>query len=258
LTRPETVRRLLHDLRPDILLNCAAFNFVDRAERESAEAFAVNAHGVRELALACRDIDCTLVHFSTDYVFGLDQERATPYTEHDPPGPVNVYGASKLAGEHLLRSCLAKHFVIRTCGLYGVAGGGGKGGNFVETMLRLARAGKPLRVVADQICTPTYACDLAGAVVGLIETRRYGLYHVTNAETCSWYEFASAIFELDGVQTDLTRIRSADYAAPATRPRYSVLSTGFYESLGFSPLRPWREALAAYIRERQQTTTPGA
>ena len=257
LTRPETVRRVLGELRPEVLINCAAFNYVDRAETEAAPAFAVNAHGVRELAIACCDLDCTLVHFSTDYVFGFDPNRRTPYVESDPPGPVSVYGASKLAGEYLLRPYCPKHFVIRTCGLYGVQGSGGKGGNFVETMLRLAKAGKPLRVVADQFCTPTYVRDLANAVVELIATKRYGLYHLTNANACSWYEFARAIFAREHISVDLTPIPSAAYAAPARRPFYSVLSTGLYESLHLSPLRGWSEALAAYLHERQQKAAPG-
>jgi dTDP-4-dehydrorhamnose reductase len=256
LTRPETVRRVLGDLRPEVLINCAAFNYVDRAETESTAAFAVNTHGVRELALACSAVDCSLVHFSTDYVFGQDQKRGTPYAESDPPGPVNIYGTSKLAGEYLLRAYCPNHFVIRTCGLYGAGGSGGKGGNFVETMLRLAQAGRPLRVVADQICTPTYTCDLASAVVELMATNRYGLYHLTNANACSWYEFARAIFELERVRVDPTPITSADYAAQARRPLYSVLNTGLYESLSLSPLRPWREALVAYVQERRQKAAP--
>jgi dTDP-4-dehydrorhamnose reductase len=252
LTRPETVQRVLADLRPAVVINCAAFNAVDRAETEPTAAFSVNTHGVRELAVACRDLDCTLVHLSSDYVFGFDEKRRTPYTENDAPAPINVYGTSKLAGEYLLRSCYPKHFVIRTCGLYGVWRSGGKGGNFVETMLRMARAGKPVRVVADQVCTPTYTVDLANAILGLLATNRYGLYHVTNANACSWYEFARAIFEVAQVPADLAPITSQQYAAPARRPSYSVLSTAAYDRLGISRLRPWREALAAYIQERQQ------
>ena len=140
---------------PDVVVNCAAYNFVDKAESEPDAAFAVNAWGVRDLARVCRDLDCVLVHFSTDYVFGLDSGRARPYAETDAPGPVSVYGLSKLAGEYLVRALCPRHFVIRTCGLYGVWGSGGKGGNFVETMLRVAGQGKPLRVVDDQICTPS-------------------------------------------------------------------------------------------------------
>jgi dTDP-4-dehydrorhamnose reductase len=254
LTRPETVRQALDRLRPEAVINCAAFNYVDRAESEPAAAFAVNTSGVRDLAVACRQLDCTLMHFSTDYVFGLDPDRRTPYAESDLPGPVSVYGASKIAGEYLLRASCPKHFVIRTCGLYGAWGSGGKGGNFVETMLRLAHAGKPIRVVADQMCTPTYTVDLANAVIALLSTNRYGLYHVTNAQACSWYEFARTIFALARVESALTPITSAEYAAPARRPLYSVLATGVYENLHLFPLRPWPEALAAYLREKRQAT----
>src|SRR5205085_7588336 len=168
----------------------------DRAESGLSAAFQVNAYAVRELALACRDLGCTLVHFSTDYVYGLDAGRLEPYLESDRPGPVNVYGVSKLSGEFLVRANCPRHFIIRTCGLYGVWGIGGKGGNFVETMLRLAREGKPLRVVDDQECTPSYTVDIATATAALIATDRYGLYHLTNSGSCSWYDFARAIFGL--------------------------------------------------------------
>jgi dTDP-4-dehydrorhamnose reductase len=247
LTQPESVRQVLAELRPEVLINCAAFNFVDRAETEPAAAFAVNTTGVRDLAVVCQELGCTLVHFSTDYVFGLDEGRRTPYVESDAPGPLNVYGASKLAGEYLLRSCCPKHFIIRTCGLYGAGGSGGKGGNFVTTMLRLAAAGKPLRVVADQVCTPTYTIDLANAVAALLPTDHYGLYHITNTQACSWYEFARAIFDLAGLRADLTPITSADYAAAARRPAYSVLTTDGYDRLNLFPLRSWTEALPAYL-----------
>src|SRR5262245_6590473 len=174
LTRPDSLRQALAPLRADVVINCAAYNFVDKAESEPEAAFAANAWGVRNLALLCRELDCVLVHFSSDYVFGLDEQRQTPYGETDAPGPVSVYGLSKLAGEYLVRSNCPKHFVIRTCGLYGLWGSGGKGTNFVETMLRLAGQGKPLRVVADQICTPSYTVDVAAATVSLLATRRFG------------------------------------------------------------------------------------
>jgi dTDP-4-dehydrorhamnose reductase len=252
LTRPETVRAALAELRPDVVVNCAAYNFVDRAEGEPEAAFAVNAWGVRALARTCAGLGCLLVHFSTDYVFGLDEGRSTPYRETDAPGPVSVYGLSKLAGEYLVRSLSPRHIVIRTCGLYGVWGSGGKGGNFVETMLRLAGQGKQLRVVADQVGTPSYTADVAAATVALIAADRPGLYHLTNAGSCSWHDFAEAIFELAGVRADLTPIPSREYVAAARRPGYSVLAAPAYEALGLPPLRPWREALAAYLRERRQ------
>ena len=190
LSRPESLRALFDEARPDVVINCAAYNFVDRAESEPQEAFAVNAWGVRELARLCRERDCLLVHFSTDYVFGLDDTRRQPWTESDAPGPVSVYGLSKLAGEYLVRSLCPRHLVIRTCGLYGVWGSGGKGGNFVETMLRLAGQGKPLRVVDDQTCTPSYTVDVAETTLALLKADRPGLYHVTNSGGCSWHELA--------------------------------------------------------------------
>lgn len=252
LSRPETLRPALSERKADVVVNCAAYNFVDRAETEPDAAFAVNAWGVRELARVCRELDCVLVHFSTDYVFGLDAARTTPYAEEDAPGPVSVYGLSKLTGEYLVRSICPRHFVIRTCGLYGVWGSGGKGGNFVETMLRVASQGKPLRVVADQVCTPSYTVDVAIATAGLVKTNRYGLYHLTNADSCSWHDLARTIFQLANVKADLTPITSQEFSAPARRPPYSVLASRGLESAGLRPLRPWREALGAYLDERQR------
>jgi dTDP-4-dehydrorhamnose reductase len=250
LTRPDSLRAALDETRPDVVINCAAYNFVDRAESEPDAAFAVNAWGVRTLASLCAERDCLLVHFSTDYVFGLDEARRTPRLETDAPGPVSVYGLSKLGGEYLVRALCPRHVVVRTCGLYGIWGSGGKGGNFVETMLRLAGQGKPLRVVADQVCAPTSTADLADAVVKLLEADRPGLYHLTNSGSCSWYEFAQAIFELVGLSADLTPITSREYGAAARRPAYSVLEPAAYRALGLAPPRPWREALAAYLQER--------
>jgi dTDP-4-dehydrorhamnose reductase len=252
LTNPDLLRATLTELRPDVVVNCAAYNFVDRAEAEPEAAFAVNAWGVRRLALVCRDLDCVLAHYSTDYVFGLDAGRRTPFVETDAPGPVSVYGLSKLAGEYLVRALCPRHFIIRTCGLYGVWGSGGKGGNFVETMLRLAGQGKRLPVVADQTCTPSYAVDVATASAALLGTKCYGLYHLTNGGATTWHDFAHTVFELAGVKADLVPITSAAYGAPARRPGYSVLAPAAYEALGLPPLRPWPEALAAYLEERRR------
>jgi dTDP-4-dehydrorhamnose reductase len=254
LARPETLRAALDELRPDVVVNCAAYNFVDRAETEPQAAFAVNAFGVRDLALLCRERGCALVHFSTDYVFGLDEGRRTPWAESDAPGPVSVYGLGKLAGEYFVRALCPRHVVVRTCGLYGIWGSGGKGSNFVETMLRVAGQGKPLRVVADQVCTPSCTADVASATVELLRTGRHGLFHVTNAGSCTWYEFACAIFQQTGVAADIAPITSAEYGAPARRPAYSVLEPAACRALGLAPLRPWREALAAYLEERKCRT----
>jgi dTDP-4-dehydrorhamnose reductase len=250
ITDSAALRSKLTALRPDVVVNCAAYNFVDKAEPEPPAAFAVNAWAVRDLATICCDLNCTLVHFSTDYVFGLDTSRTIPLTEADPPGPVSVYGLSKLAGEYLVRSICPKHLVIRTCGLYGVSGSGGKGGNFVETMLRLAGQGRPLRVVNDQRCTPSFTADVAAATAVLIAIGARGLYHVTNAGDCTWYEFAREIFRAARVRADLTPITSAEFGAPAQRPAYSVLSNEQLGSIGVTAPRPWPEALAAYLNGR--------
>jgi dTDP-4-dehydrorhamnose reductase len=244
------LRRTLEELRPDTVINCAAYNFVDKAESEPDAAFAVNAWGVRELARLCADLGCLLVHFSTDYVFGLEESRRAPYAETDAPGPVSVYGLSKLAGEYLVRSLCSRHVIVRTCGLYGLWGTGGKGSNFVETMLRVAEQGRPLRVVADQVCTPSSTPDVAAATVALLESGQTGLFHVTNAGACSWYEFARAIFELAGVRADLTPIPTAERHDPARRPCYSVLAGTALSAAGVPPLRPWRDALADYLAAR--------
>jgi dTDP-4-dehydrorhamnose reductase len=232
LTQPGTMRTQLNRLRPRVVFNCAAYNFVDRAESEPDTAFAVNAWGPRHLAEICRDIDCVLVHFSTNYVFGLDAERRRPYLETDSPGPISAYGMSKLAGEYFVRATCPKHFVIRTAGVFGLWGSGGKGTNFVELMLRLAKEGKPIRVVSDQ--------------------DRFGLYHLTNSGSCSWHEYAQTIFELAGVQADLTAVTSQEFGALAPRPRYSVMASQAYQSLGFPELRAWREALKDYLQDRSK------
>jgi dTDP-4-dehydrorhamnose reductase len=251
LAKPDTIAPAVAAHRPDVFVNCAAYNFVDKAETDFDGPTVVNITGVRVLADTCAAAGTKLVHFSTDYVFGLDTTRTTPYTEGDPTGPVSVYGVSKLGGEQMTFAASPNNLVIRTCGLYGVWGSGGKGGNFVETMLRLAGQGKPLRVVNDQRCTPSYTADVADATVRLIARGATGLFHVVNGGDCTWYEFAAEIFGLAGLKPDLTPITSAEFGAAAQRPAYSVLSTAKLASFLGSSLRPWRDALAAYLAERQ-------
>lgn len=247
LAVPGQVSELIRRVQPKILFNCAAYNLVDPAEQEPTAAFAVNAFAVREIAVACREIDATLVHFSTDYVFGRDCHRSKPYLESDPPGPLSTYGLSKLTGEYFVRTYCPKHFIIRTCGLYGSRGAGGKGGNFVETMLRVAETGKPIRVVNDQILTPSSASDVAAATLELIRKAPSGLYHLTNAGSCSWYEFAQAIFQIAKLKANLTPITSTEYGSKAARPAYSVLTSEHRHGL---KCRPWQEALKEYLSMR--------
>jgi dTDP-4-dehydrorhamnose reductase len=251
LARPETIDPGLAAVKPAVVVNCAAYNFVDKAETEPEPAFAVNAWGVRELARQCQAMGCKLVHVSTDYVFGLDEFRTRPISEDDPPGPVSVSGLSKLAGEYFARSICDRHLVVRTCGLYGVWGTGGKGGNFVETMLRVAGQGKPLKVVHDQRCTPSFTADVAEAIARLIAADAAGPFHVTNAGDCTWYELAAEIFRQSGTSADLSPTTTAAYGSPARRPAYSVLSCEKLKTVGVPSPRPWQEALAAYLAERK-------
>jgi dTDP-4-dehydrorhamnose reductase len=250
VTDPAQVRDTFRKYRPELILNTAAYHRVDECEDHPARAFAVNALAVRELAIAAREIGAILVHFSTDYVFGGRQRR--PYRETDPPGPLSVYATSKLAGDYFVRAILERHFVIRTCGLYGLAGSRGKGGNFIETMLRLAAEGREIRVVDDQVLTPTSAKELARKVRQLVETRAYDLYHITNNGACSWYEFAAAIFEMVGLTPRLQQTTSAAFGARASRPAYSVLDNANLRQIGLQDLRDWRDALKEYLEERQR------
>lgn len=244
-------RDVIGGLRPDVLINTTAYHKVDICEDEPATCFAVNASAPYGLGLLARDLGCTLIHFSSDYVFA--GRARSPYSEDALPEPLNVYGVSKLAGEYLVRRFCPRHYVIRTTGLYGVAGASGKGGNFVETMLRLAKAGNPVRVVNDQVMTPTATADLAAAVATLIARDGqvpYGLYHVTSAGQCSWYEFARTIFDVCGLRVDLSPITTAESGAKATRPAFSVLDHRRWISAGLQELRPWREALRDYLRAK--------
>jgi len=250
LTNTDQMRESLNALKPEVAINCTAYNWVDKAESDAGTPFAVNAWGVRDLARICQALDCVLVHFSTNYVFGLDRACRTPYKESDLPGPVSVYGTSKLAGEYLVRSEWAKHFVMRTTGLFGLVQPGTTRRSFVELMLHLAEQGAPIRVVNDQICSPTCTDDLAAATVKIFTTGAFGLYHLTSAGECTWHEFARSIFELAGVNADLHGVSSADLGAPAQRPEYSVLANDAYRNLGMTPICHWREALADYLRER--------
>lgn len=243
------LREVMAVYNPDLLLNTTAYNKVDAAETDAREALLVNAFAAQQLARVCREFDTPLVHISTDFVF--DGAKRGPYIESDLPNPLSAYGASKHAGELLVRAAWRKHYVIRTCGLYGVAGSSGKGGNFVNTMLRMAREGKPLTVVDDQVCTPTSTVDLARQIVRLIEhtggQSDYGVYHMNDHGQCSWYGFASEIFRLAGVSANLSPIHSVDYNAPAMRPLYSVLQNARLQELGIDQMRDWRAALGEYL-----------
>jgi dTDP-4-dehydrorhamnose reductase len=231
--------------KPDLVLNTSAFHNVDVCETEPERAFAVNAIGALNLANACRDAGAALMHISTDYVFSGRAGR--PCTEADAPDAINVYGVSKIAGEQLIRGRLDRHYVVRTSGLYGVAGSSGKGGNFVERMLQLALDGQDLKVVDDQTTSPTFTADLASKLLEVARSGRYGTYHVTNSGQASWHEFARTIFEQAGVAAKLSPTTTATFGAKAVRPAYSVLANTSLAAAGIATLRPWRDALHDYL-----------
>ena len=242
------VDRAIKAHAPDAVINTAAFTHVDSCETDVARAFRVNAEGPLALARACAAADVTLVHVSTDYVFG-GQAAREPLSEDALPAPLSVYGASKLAGEHLIRGTDARHLIVRTCGLYGSRGSAAKGGNFVRTMLRLARERPEVRVVNDQHCTPSYALDVAAAIIDLLHADAHGTYHVVNAGACTWFEFAREIFAAAGLDPSLTPITTADFPTPAKRPPYSVLATERMVAARGRPLRGWQTAVRAYLAE---------
>lgn len=252
-----TDRRLVVDrlteLRPEVVVNAAAYTAVDRAQSKPKVAQAVNVDGVAHLVEACRRLGATLVEMSTDYVFGDDAARATPYRETDPPSPLGVYGQTKLEAEHVA-AAWEKHLIVRTSGLYGPSAPRG-GGNFVATMLRLAASGNKIEVVDDQHCSTSYAPHVARAIAWLVRRQARGIYHVANRGAATWYEFAVELFRLAGRPVELVPIRLDEYPAAARRPRYSVLDTGRYDAMpGAEPLPTWRDALAEHVRAETMTS----
>ena len=246
-----SVREAMVKHKPAIIINTAAYVRVDDCEGERETAFRVNALGARNVAVVAQELGARLVHLSTDYVFGGEGEpRTTPYTEFDTPIPLNIYGKSKLAGENLVRHCCLRHFVIRASALFGGAGSSGKGGNFIETMLILAKERDELRVVNDQVFSPTCTRDLARKIAQLITTDYYGIFHITSRGACSWYHFTTEILKLAGVKTRVVPITSEQYPQKARRPRYSVLNNYHLRLLGMDDMRPWQEALRDYLEAR--------
>lgn len=245
ITQPILVRDRLAEVQPEVVLNCAAYNAVDRAEAEVEKAFGVNAIGVRNLAQACAELDCLFIHFSTNYVFGLDAGRIHPYLEDDLPGPLSIYGVSKLAGEYFAQAAAPNLLVLRTSAVFGPAPR-----NFVHQMLSRAERGEAIRVVDDQTCTPTFVEDLATATLHLVEQRSRGLFHVACAGSCTWFEFALTIFELARIKADLEPISSKTLGAAAVRPTYSVIENLPQKGSQLPPRRPWQEALEEHLRFR--------
>ncbi len=250
LSRPERIDAVIRHARPDCVINCAAFHNVPLCEEQPGNAFIVNCVAVRDLARVCADIGSWLVTFSTDYVFG--GERRTPYAETDAPSPVQIYGITRLAGEHAaLYAAPHRAVVIRTCGLYGRSGAKSKGGNFVDGRVADGKAGKRIEMACEQIVAPTSTDDLSWAVHALISHSKLapGIYHLVNEGSCSWYEFTRAIMELMNYRSEVVPVDRGGRTGNMRRPVYSVLANNKARALGIK-LRPWREALEAYLRAK--------
>lgn len=228
--------------KADMVIHCAAYTDVDGCELNPEKAFLVNSLGTQNLVLACREKNIPLTYISTDYVF--DGNSKTPYLESDRTNPLSIYGKSKLAGEEAVKNHLDKFFIIRTSWLYGI-----KGRNFVTTILNLAGKQKELRIVNDQTGSPTFTKDLAEGIKELVESPYYGIYHVTNQGTCSWFEFSKIILEYSGLKDVIVNpISTKELNRPAPRPNFSVLDNNFYRLRGFKMLRNFKESLAEYLR----------
>ena len=248
ITNAEAVERTLAEFEPWAVFNAAAYNMVDVAEREPLAAMEANGLAVRNLAIACRQTDARLVHFSTDYVFDGTAGRA--YTEADDVHPLGAYAVSKLAGELYARAYLDKALVIRTSGVFGIGALKTARGNFPELMLRLAREGKPIRVVEDHVASPTYAPALAARSIDLLEKDLSGIFHVGGGQAISWFDYAKLIFEKAGLQANLSPTDAREYRTDARRPKFSALENARMRECGIAPMPPLADAVEAYIKSR--------
>jgi dTDP-4-dehydrorhamnose reductase len=245
ITHADAVRQTMERIKPDVVANTAAYHHTEMCERNPLLAFQVNAVAVRDLALAAERVGAKVVHFSTDYVF--DGLKNTPYTETDCPNPVSVYGVSKRAGELLLMNVNDRHLILRISGIYGKARCMAKGGNFINSMLRLVREKKPIRVVTDEILTPTSTMEICKQLDVMLQHGLSGIYHVTNEGSCSWHAFAKEIFTCLNLGVDVQEARVADFPITIKRPHYSVLENAKLKSMGLNIMSDWKTALHDFL-----------
>ena len=246
------VSEALGEIKPELIINTAAMHHVDQCELDPEKAFRVNGIGSRNLARFAVDAGSMLMHVSTDYVFS--GEKGAPYLEDDCPRPLNVYGTTKLAGEYFIRAIAEKYYILRVSGLYGTHPCLAKGLNFVDLMLKFAGERKEVRVVGDEILTPTFTEDVARQMSVMIENRaEYGLYHATAEGSCSWYEFAREIFSLTGTRVILNMALPGEFPQKVPRPKYSVLENGRLKSQGLNVMEHWKEGLDRYLKHKPGT-----
>lgn len=246
ITDASACKILVEEFRPDVVIHCAAYTAVDRAEGEVEAVYHINAAGTRNLVVACERIKAKFCYISTDYVF--DGTSEAPYHEYDPPNPQSIYGKSKLAGEVLVQTLSSRYFIVRTSWVYGL-----NGHNFVKTMLRLGREKDSLQVVNDQVGSPTFTEDLAWFLEALVKTNYFGIYHASNSGTCTWYEFAKKIFEEaelitgENFKARILPCTTEEYPLPAPRPRNSIMAHWGIRSNGFTDLRDWEKGLKSFL-----------
>ena len=252
-TEQASVRRVLAEMRPEVVINCAAFVRVDECEDCPEKALRVNSLGALHVARVCAEINALCGYISTDYVF--DGGKGEPYTEEDGPHPINVYGTSKLAGEQLVRQACPRWFIVRMAALFGKAGALAKGGNFVEAVLSKARKGELLRIVKDIWTSPTYTWDAAQVLERLIQHRSTGIFHVVNEGGCSWFELAQKVIDIVGLSGKLEPVLSSNYPMKARRPQDSRLKSIRLDPALVGPLRPWQEAVRIYLAEKGYITS---
>lgn len=248
----DSVSSVLREICPEVIVNTSAMHHVEACERDPEKALAVNAIGARNLAFVADALGSALMHVSTDYVF--DGVKTNPYVEDDSPNPLNVYGITKLTGEHFVRRQAKKHFVIRTSGLYGERPCRAKSGlNFIELMLKLSKERDELHVVDDEFVSPTPTSELARQIFALSRTDAYGLYHATSEGSCSWYEFAREIFRITGTSIKLTAAGPNEFPAKVPRPKYSVLENRALKSHELNVFGTWQEGLRRYLGRKAKS-----
>lgn len=240
ITEKQALWEFIKKAQPQVIVHTAAYTDVDGCESDLDKAHKINADGTKNLAEACKDVSALMVYISTDYVF--DGKKDASYTETDKPNPINVYGKSKLQGEEYVKKLCKNFLIIRSSGLYGK-----DGKNFVDTILKIARSKKDLKVVDDQRTCPTYVNDLAKAVIRLVNLKKEGTYHIANSGICSWYEFAKEILSISGIKKEVIAIRTEESGRPANRPKMSALCCDRYAEAVGEPMRHWREALEEYL-----------
>lgn len=246
ITDAAAVERVMTEVQPDAVIHCSAYTAVDRAEEDTEICRRVNVDGTENIAKICKKLDCKMLYLSTDYIFSGDGER--PWEPDDEASPLNAYGQSKYDGELALKKYVEKYFIVRISWVFGI-----NGNNFIKTMLRLGRENGAVKVVDDQIGSPTYTYDLARLLVDMIESDRYGAYHATNEGICSWYEFAKEIFRAAGMDNvSVTPVKSGEFPVKAKRPKNSRMSKEKLVTNGFSLLPAWQDAVARYIKEVHQ------